>query len=439
MLVLLESSVALVLFYTLYLLWLRRETFFKGNRYYLLLSALVSVWLPWLSIPWHTGTQNQVYVYNLLDTVTITAAGYEAKIMHVFAAGRWLFYIYLAGVLVQLLRFLLKYLKIVWLQQQALVPPAGQYPANVHFLSGDTSSFSFFRQIYVNATDLREEEIQSIIRHERVHVSQIHSVDSLFYELLIAFFWFNPIVYRYRKSAQTIHEYLADEGALCSGESLQQYQQLLFEQASGLKGVHLAHNFNYSLTKKRLIMLTKVKSAQWRKIRFFGILPAFLILLLSFACNQISDQGALKSEIVAVEQTDSDVEQVFTEVDEMPVFPEGMLGLRKYIAQQVKYPEAARNAGTEGKVFIQFVVNSQGEVTQVKHVGTRLPEYTTNEVGEVVVVGYGKSPDADDSAYDVLVQEAIRVVQSLPNWTPGQVDGKAVNVEFTLPINFALQ
>lgn len=117
-------------------------------------------------------------------------------------------------------------------------------------------------------------------------------------------------------------------------------------------------------------------------------------------------------EIVEIEEEEEEDEaQVFYIVENMPEFPGGDLELRKHIAQNVNYPEIAKENGIQGRVFIQFVVNKKGKVEQVK-----------------VVRGV-------DPALD---KEAIRVISSLPAWKPGSQRGKAVRVSFTVPINFQL-
>jgi protein TonB len=117
-------------------------------------------------------------------------------------------------------------------------------------------------------------------------------------------------------------------------------------------------------------------------------------------------------EIVEFEEEEEvDEAQFFFIVENMPEFPGGNLELRKYIAQNVNYPDIARENGIQGRVFVQFVVNTKGKVEKVK-----------------VVRGV-------DPALD---REAIRVISNLPSWKPGSQRGKAVKVSFTVPINFQL-
>lgn len=115
---------------------------------------------------------------------------------------------------------------------------------------------------------------------------------------------------------------------------------------------------------------------------------------------------------ISLEEEETEDAPVFFIVEEMPVFPGGDLELRKFIAQSVKYPVIAQENGIQGRVYVQFVVGTDGAVTQVK-------------------VARGVDPNLD--------KEAIRVVQSMPKWKPGKQRGKAVKVSYTVPINFVLQ
>jgi protein TonB len=105
-------------------------------------------------------------------------------------------------------------------------------------------------------------------------------------------------------------------------------------------------------------------------------------------------------------------EQVFVIVEQMPSFPGGEDALRKFIANSIKYPVIAQENGIQGKVYVTFVVDRDGSVTQAK-------------------VARGVDPSLD--------KEALRVVNSLPKWVPGKQGGKPVKVSFTVPIYFVLQ
>jgi protein TonB len=116
---------------------------------------------------------------------------------------------------------------------------------------------------------------------------------------------------------------------------------------------------------------------------------------------------------VKVEEEESAEEmQIFMVVESMPEYPGGETALYKYLAENIKYPQMAKESGIQGRVFVTFVVERNGSVTDVK-----------------VLRGIGGGCD----------EEAIRVVQNMPKWTPGKQRGKSVRVQYNLPVKFTLQ
>jgi len=105
----------------------------------------------------------------------------------------------------------------------------------------------------------------------------------------------------------------------------------------------------------------------------------------------------------------TDAEYAFEQLEVKPEFPNGNEGLGKYLSENIKYPKKALKNGITGKVFVQFVIDKTGKVTNV-----------------VAVRGVEKSLD----------KEAVRVIKSMPKWKPGMKDGQPVKVKYTIPINF---
>ncbi|HOX78288.1 MAG TPA: energy transducer TonB [Bacteroidales bacterium] len=129
-----------------------------------------------------------------------------------------------------------------------------------------------------------------------------------------------------------------------------------------------------------------------------------------------ADENTEVQEYVApvkVEEEESAEEvQIFMVVESMPEFPGGEPALYKFLAENIKYPQMAKESGIQGRVFVTFVVERDGRVTDVR-----------------VLRGIGGGCD----------EEAIRVVQNMPKWTPGKQRGKAVRVQYNLPVKFTLQ
>jgi periplasmic protein TonB len=121
-------------------------------------------------------------------------------------------------------------------------------------------------------------------------------------------------------------------------------------------------------------------------------------------------------DVAPVVQTRKEVEeedtQVFFIVEDMPEFPGGELALRQFIANSIKYPVIAQENGIQGRVYVTFVVDADGSVSEPR-------------------IARGVDPSLD--------KEALRVVGMLPRWKPGRQRGKPVRVSYTVPINFQLQ
>jgi hypothetical protein len=130
-------------------------------------------------------------------------------------------------------------------------------------------------------------------------------------------------------------------------------------------------------------------------------------------------------------------------VEEMPTFNGGdpTVEFRKYIAQNVRYPEGAKEHGVTGKIFIQFVVTKEGKVVVLDE--PSMARILGKPLDEVFVVTY-RSMDEDKELPDekyiqMLEDEVIRVVTSSPDWEPGKQRGEKVNVVFSFPVNFVMQ
>ena len=130
--------------------------------------------------------------------------------------------------------------------------------------------------------------------------------------------------------------------------------------------------------------------------------------------NADVQQTEVIEEYVApvIEEEEVVEQEIFQIVEEMPEYPGGEKKLLEYVGKSVKYPQIARESGIQGRVFVNFVIEPDGSVSNVK-----------------VLRGIGGGCD----------EEAMRVIKSMPKWKPGKQRGKAVRVTYTLPVNFKLQ
>lgn len=272
---LIQVNLYLVLFYGLYLVLLRNETFFKMNRVYLMGSALLSMMIPLLKAEW----VNQLFVTDSVKEFSQTfntiitdvsfptgkaaeSAGNLVTKQPLFVLADWLTIIYVAVTLLLLFNFFRKL-----------------YLLN-RVLKGDFNgkAFSFFNRI---AIDERLEGKETIMEHELVHVKQWHSADVLFFEIFALINWFNPIAFGYKRSIKTIHEFIADETASNFTNDKAAYALLLVSNSFNTQPEHLTNNFfNQTLLKRRLIMLNKSKSKKVAILKYGFAAPLFAAMVI---------------------------------------------------------------------------------------------------------------------------------------------------------------
>jgi hypothetical protein len=172
------------------------------------------------------------------------------------------------------------------------------------------------------------------------------------------------------------------------------------------------------------------------------LIPLSVIAFFIMSCT---DKDAPLSDMDVAEETVAEAPEmeVFMVVEDMPSFNggEAAVEFRKYIAQNLRYPKEAIEAGVTGKIFIKFIVDKEGKVVLPEK--ETLAEIEGKPLGEVVVAAYRKvnedAEEPEEKYIQMLKEEVKRVVLSSPDWTPGSQRGKAVNVMFTFPVNFVLQ
>ncbi|NQV02094.1 MAG: M56 family metallopeptidase [Bacteroidia bacterium] len=417
---LIQSSVCLVALYTVYWLFLSKDTFFTINRIYLILTTLFSLIIPLFSFRLvASSTMTPVMIF--LEPVLITPEKIESLAATHLSWIEAIGVVYLTGVAIFILRFLIQLIQLGLVVHRNAVTVREEM--KLVFVDKGYSPFSFFNVIFINKELSEDEQLKAILQHEQEHIRQFHSIDLILTEILTIVLWFNPFVWFLQRSLKSLHEFLADEGVMKFGFRMREYQQLIFDQTLGKQINNLTNNFNVSLIKKRMIMMTKSRSNAVARMKIVLALPAMLLALVSFSSASAIylttiENSPLTGTTVSVEQpttilstTSQKEDTIFKVVEKMPIFNQGKDELYSYLGKNIKYPDEAKLNGTRGTVFVTFVIEADGSVTNV-----------------TVLRGIGSGCD----------EEAVRVVESMPKWTPGTQDGKPVRVSFNLPIKYKL-
>lgn len=406
-----EANIYLSVFYLLYVILLANQTFHRLNRIYLICICGISWVIPLVQFGFLIKPLD--FNRHLTQTAFIQTIVTDQPTNVVqdtwFSSQYLLLCAYFLGLFVLSAIFSLRLLSVLKLTRKNNVVKAGSY--NIIRLENSNAAFSFLKYVFIG-DQIRDEKI--VLQHELTHIKQNHSIDVLLMELIIIINWFNPFVYLLQRSLKTVHEYIADEKTAPFENGVIAYSSFLLDNAYGLNGPSVTHSFfNYNLLKKRIIMLNKTRSGSLARLNYLVTVPLlgamFFMSTLAFSKTYGWINIAPAKTVAAINIKKKDT--VYSTVETLPEFPGGMDALLKYIAKNTKYPQNAVKNKIEGKVIVNFIIEKDGSVTNVKP--------------------YRKvSPDLD--------QEAVRVVSSLPKWKPGSQAGKPVRTAYTMPIAFKL-
>ena len=394
-----KVGLCLIAFYLLWKLLLSRETFHRFNRVALLAVMAIAMVLPWIRLS-QDVLASAANSFIVLDDILVTPSGaataqhavHPLNMTNVATAA------YFIGVVLALVWFLHSQWSLHRLFKKGRTEslPGG---ITLHVLPGDLSPFSYFKHIVISEQDYQDNP-REILVHEQAHISLRHSWDVLFMGLVTLFQWWNPAAWLLCRELRQVHEYEADEAVLNQGVDAKQYQLLLIRKSVGDQLFSMANNFNYQSLKKRIRMMTINKSSRWNTLRALAVVPVIALALLAFA-NPKTETAPVSGD-----------NKVYETVEQMPEFPGGMEEMMKFLQRNIQYPANAAKNEVEGRVILQFVVEKDGQIGDVKVVRSVDPE---------------------------LDAEAMRVVKSMPNFIPGRQDGKPVAVLYTIPISFKLQ
>lgn len=253
------------LFFLVYFLFLEKEKMYRFNRFYLLFSFAFSLLIPFITIKFETQSSLQTVGNYILapteDFPEVKSFQYVNPTENLISLYQLLLLGYLIITFILLMRFaknLFKmYLKI---KERKFI----SYQESKLILTEENlTPHSFLNRIFLNKTAFEKGNIEEeILFHELTHIKQHHTIDVLLIELTTVFLWFNPFVFLYRKAIKLNHEFLADQAVVNRFQNLRAYQYLLIDKTSQQKALSITSQFNFLITKKRLIMITRHTSVK---------------------------------------------------------------------------------------------------------------------------------------------------------------------------------
>lgn len=477
-----KAAAYLAAFYLVYSLMLSRDTTYGRNRAFILISLTISLLFPLISFQ-TLKPHNIQFFGKFLSEVFVTAdyTGNAARTSTPISGNiiQGLYSIYISGVVIFSIKFILDLFNLVFL----ILHNKRKGNNIITFKGFNTAGFSGLGYIFINS-QLSDEEADEIIRHEQNHLNKNHFIDIIFIEIIKAVQWFNPAVHLFNRSLRAIHEYQADQGCLNSGMPVHNYQSLLLSQVFKSRAFNLSNSFsNPSLIKKRMIMMTKKRTAAIANMKLLLAIPAAGIVFLAISAykeapaqselvipgtltarpgteapsSEISNslsiaQSEKKENISTNKETNSSNQNTVAENPEAkkevsvstsappPPPPPTPLG---------KIKESDANSPEPFVVVEEMPMFPGGDRELLKYIGdnTVYPKnakekniqgrviirFCVTETGGINKISVLKGVDPE------LDAEATRVVETLPAFKPGKQGGKAVPVWYMVPITFTLK
>ena len=403
---------ALALLYTCIIPLLEKETFHRFNRILILGCLIMSFAIPLVHFTGGTNpTVDMVRQTVQLPEVLING---DASEQSIWSWADIMICIYIIGVVAIFFMTVVQTVRLT--KQLRQCEHITDNRGNTIVLTDcATSPFCLFHYIVMSRDDYANNR-SFILTHEQEHIRLGHCIDLIILQVATIIQWFNPFVWLIGKNLKAIHEFEVDEAVLNKGIDATQYQKFLVVKAVGNRLQPFANNLNKESLKRRIIMMNQKKSNRWMMLKALFVIPVATLAVSVFA--NATDVSTMAKEInptstampTANIQSKESAQKVFVAVEEMPKFKGGDRAMLEYLMMNVKYPESAVKAKQQGNAIVGFVVGKDGTVSDVHIVKS--------------------------TGYDVLDNEAMRVVKSMPAWEPGKQKGKPVNVKYNVPIRF---
>jgi len=283
---LIKASAVIAVFYLCFYIFLKKETFFQHNRWFLLIGLVIALVFPLIVIPIYISIEpitipETIYIINENATNTMATAQTEP----VFEWVNLITILYAVGFSVLFIQFLLQFGSLIMLLIQNPKNKDGIYTYVI--VENTISPFSFFKWIVYNPENYDKDELQLILIHEKVHANQMHSIDILFIQLACVIFWFNPLIWLYRKEVRQNLEYIADFKTQTISKNEKEYQHLLLKTSVVNHNISISNNFYNSLIKERIVMLKKSRSNTKKQLRYLFMLPLLAGLLISMNTENV--------------------------------------------------------------------------------------------------------------------------------------------------------
>ncbi|WP_109302405.1 M56 family metallopeptidase [Aquimarina sp. AU474] len=282
---LIKSTLCLLVLGSFYKLFLEKEKVHNLKRYYLIFSILFAYTIPFITITYekevYINPQDIIAASEIIVTPTYVTKVHDITVESINYVPILLWSLYSIGFIIFGFRFTKN---LYSLNKKVRKNEKLKESSHTNVLLRDAVvPYTFLKYIFVPKAEFLQKSIpEEVLFHEKAHVHQKHTLDILFVEVLQVVFWFNPLLFWLKKAIKLNHEFLADQTVLKHQFSIQRYVNLLVNYPTSSNQAALTSTINYSLTKKRLQMMTKEFSKKRVTLKLLAVVPTLLLCLLFF-------------------------------------------------------------------------------------------------------------------------------------------------------------
>ncbi|SFE93529.1 M56 family metallopeptidase [Thermoflexibacter ruber] len=250
---------SVLVFFAFYQVFLKKDTFFERNRWYLLTSLAVALLAPFLDIPLSRQRATEIGEMQVFVLPEITVEQTETQS---WSWGEIVGRIYWLGVGIALIMFLIRIFKLIKMIKENELENRFHNYSNIRVRNSHSSTFSFFNYLFWDSSqNLTKQEEKQILEHELAHIRGGHSYDLIFIALQKVIFWFNPLIYLYEKEIVNQHEFIADRKAKTISNT-EDYVSLMVSSLFKNLQLDFIHSFHNQQIKQRIKMLHAQKTTK---------------------------------------------------------------------------------------------------------------------------------------------------------------------------------
>ena len=279
------------IFFLYYHLLLRNKIFHQWNRFYLLITSVLSLIIPLLQFTLFHKAEEEGAVVKILKTVNSANTYFEGNYLSKgqnITVDQWILFVYFLISVSFLLTFIWSLVRIVFIIKNNRV----QIIENIKFISTEAKGtpFSFLKYIFWNKKiELQSNTGQQIFKHELVHIKEHHTLDKIFLQIILVLFWINPFFWLVRREIRLIHEFIADKKSV-EHQDLAVFAAMVLQTVYPGRVNYLTNQFFHNSIKRRIQMLSKLQNPRINYASRIIALPIIAITVLAFTLRTRSVQ-----------------------------------------------------------------------------------------------------------------------------------------------------